>query len=270
MFTYEFIGYFVSVLIGVSLGLIGGGGSILAVPMLTYLFMIEEKSATAYSLFIVGSTALVGGLQKLLKGKVHLPTIAYFGIPAVVGISLMRFFVVPNIPTHLFSIGDFEVTRRLLMLGLFAFLMIPAAMFMLKKDKAVSDDSIALNTTNRFLMIIQGLLVGGITGLVGAGGGFLIIPAIMALAKLDMKTAVSTSLIIVMLNSFSGFFIGDAFRQSIDWNFLFKITGLALIGIFVGMGLGNYIDGKKLKKGFGYFIVAMAAFIFYMEIFVKH
>lgn len=147
--------------------------------------------------------------------------------------------------------------------------MIPAAFSMLK-EKKVKPTQKAKNTIYNYQIILtEGLVVGAITGLIGAGGGFIIIPALVILANLEMKTAIGTSLIIIALKSLSGFFLGDAFTMKIDWIFLSIFTLLSFIGIFIGSYLGNFINGKKLKKGFGYFIFAMAFFIFYMEFFIK-
>ncbi|WP_116769487.1 sulfite exporter TauE/SafE family protein [Maribacter litoralis] len=261
----QFFGYFSALIIGVSLGLIGGGGSILAVPVLAYLFSIDEKAATAYSLFIVGASALLGGWQQHLKGYVDWRTAIVFGIPAIVGVTIVRHYVVPAMPDVLFQIEEFEFTRRMAMFGLFAILMIPAAYSMLKKEKnIVKTGEVSYNYP---LILLEGLLVGGITGLIGAGGGFLIIPALVILANVEMKVAVGTSLIIIAIKSLMGFFLGDAMTMLIDWKFLAIFTSLSFIGIFIGGYLGNFIDGKKLKKGFGYFILLMAGFIFYMEFF---
>lgn len=258
-------GYLSALVIGLSLGLIGGGGSILAVPVLAYLFSINEKSATAYSLFIVGASALVGGWKQHLKGFVDWRTAIVFGIPAIVGVTVVRHYVVPALPDVLFQIEDFLFTRRMAMFGLFAVLMIPAAYSMLKKEKnVIKTGEVAYNYP---LILIEGLIVGGITGMIGAGGGFLIIPALVILANVEMKVAVGTSLIIIAIKSLLGFFLGDAITMEIDWNFLALFTGLSFIGIFIGSYLSNFIDGKKLKKSFGYFILFMSAFIFYMEFF---
>ena len=263
----DFFGYISALIIGISLGLIGGGGSILAVPVLAYLFSVNEKVATAYSLFIVGSSALVGGLKQHFKGLVDWRTAIVFGIPAIIGVSVVRYYVVPALPDILFNIGDFEFTRRMGMFGLFAVLMFPAAFSMLKdrKEKEITGDV----KYNYSLIIIEGLLVGAITGMIGAGGGFLIIPALVILANVEMKIAVATSLIIIAFKSLMGFFLGDAFTMEIDWSFLTVFTSISLVGIFIGSYLGNFVDGKKLKKGFGFFIFLMAVFIFYMEFFVK-
>lgn len=265
----EILGYFSALIIGISLGLIGGGGSILAVPVLAYLFSVNEKVATAYSLFIVGASALVGGLKQHLKGYVDWRTAVVFGIPAIVGVSLVRRFVVPALPDILFTIDDFEFTRRMGMFGLFAILMIPAAFSMLKTRKDNKQKGDGKVKYNYPLIIGEGLLVGGITGMIGAGGGFLIIPALVILANVEMKVAVGTSLIIIAFKSLLGFFLGDALTMEIDWLFLTIFTSISFAGIFIGSYLSNFIDGKKLKKGFGYFIIVMAIFIFYMEFFVS-
>jgi len=268
MSIIEIFGYACALIIGISLGLIGGGGSILAVPVLAYLFMVNEKVATAYSLFIVGSSALVGGLKQHFKGYVDWRTAVVFGVPAIIGVTLVRHYVVPALPDILFTINEFEFTRRMGMFGLFAVLMIPAAFSMLKerKEKVNISESIKYNYP---LILIEGLIVGAITGFIGAGGGFLIIPALVILANVKMKVAVGTSLIIIAFKSLLGFFLGDALTMQIDWQFLAIFTGFSLIGIFIGSYLSNFIDGKKLKKGFGYFIFVMAIFIFYMEFYVK-
>lgn len=265
----EIFGYISAMVIGISLGIIGGGGSILAVPVLAYLFSIDEKAATAYSLFVVGASSLLGGLKQHFKGYVDWRTAIVFGIPSVIGVTLVRYFVIPALPPVLFSIGDFEFTRRMGMFGFFAVLMIPAGFSMLRSKKESSINKNVKIKYNYPLIIIEGLVVGAITGLIGAGGGFLIIPALVLFAKVEMKVAVGTSLMIIAFKSLLGFFLGDALTMNIDWTFLMLFTGFSFIGIFIGSYLSNFIDGKKLKKGFGYFIFVMAIFIFYMEFIVK-
>ncbi|WP_313114875.1 sulfite exporter TauE/SafE family protein [Aequorivita sediminis] len=265
----EVFGYISALAIGISLGIIGGGGSILAVPVLAYLFSIDEKAATAYSLFIVGASAFVGGIKQHLKGFVDWRTAIVFGIPSIAGVSLVRYFIIPILPEVLFNIGNFELTRRMGMFGFFALLMIPAAFSMLKPKKNITSNKKTKVKYNYPMILLEGLLVGGITGLIGAGGGFLIIPALVILAKVEMKVAVGTSLIIIAFKSLLGFFLGDALTMNIDWLFLMLFTGISFVGIFIGSYLSNFIDGKKLKKAFGYFIFAMAFFIFYMEFVVK-
>ena len=263
----EFLGYIMALLIGITLGLIGGGGSILAVPILAYLFALDEKAATAYSLFIVGAAALVGGIRQSKSGNVDWRTAIVFGIPAVVGVWIIRHYVVPALPDVLFAIGNFNFTRRMGMFGLFSILMIWAAYTMLSsKERKGGTGKVKYNYP---LILIEGLVVGSITGFVGAGGGFLIIPALVVLANLEIKKAIGTSLIIISIKSLMGFFLGDALTMNVDWTFLGIFTSIAVLGIFIGIYVGQFVDGKKLKKGFGYFIILMALFVFIMEFFIK-
>lgn len=262
-------GYICALAIGLILGLIGGGGSILAVPVLAYLFNIDEKMATAYSLFIVGFSALVGGIKKHFDNYVDWRTAIVFGIPSIIGVSVVRKFIIPILPDVLFSIDDFDFTRRMGMFGLFALLMFFAAFAMLKERKISKKKEESETKYNYPLIFIEGVVVGILTGFIGAGGGFLIIPALVLLANIEVKTAIGTSLIIIALKSLIGFFIGDAFTMNINWQFLLTFTFISFIGILLGSYFSNFINGKKLKKGFGYFIFVMAIFIFYMEFFVK-
>jgi|TARA_B110000090_G_scaffold124069_1_gene137408 uncharacterized membrane protein YfcA len=263
----EILGYISAFFIGLTLGLIGGGGSILAVPVLAYLFSVDEKIATAYSLFIVGSSALVGGIKKHFNGYVDWRTAIVFGVPSIIGVSIVRKYVVPILPDVLVIINNFEFTRRMGMFGLFAVLMFLAAFTMIRKIKSKSSS----NTPkyNYPLIIIEGIVVGALTGFIGAGGGFLIIPALVLMANIEIKTAIGTSLIIIAFKSLIGFFIGDANTLEIDWQFLLTFTGISFIGILIGNYASNFINGNNLKKGFGYFILILAIFIFYMEFFVN-
>ncbi len=264
----EIFGYLCAFVIGISLGLVGGGGSILAVPVLAYLFSVNEKVATAYSLFIVGTSALVGGIRQHLKGYVNWRTAIVFGIPAIISVAVVRHFVVPALPDILFTVNEFDVTRRMGMFGLFASLMIPAGLSMIK-ERRNGTNTVAKIGYSYFLIVTEGLVVGAITGLIGAGGGFLIIPALVLLMGVSMKVAVGTSLIIVAFKSLIGFFLGDVMTMEIDWEFLALFTGLSLVGIFIGSYLSNFINDTKLKRYFGYFIFIMAIFIFYIEFFVQ-
>jgi uncharacterized protein len=263
MHWIEIFGYIGAFFIGLIMGILGGGGSILAVPILAYIFHFDEKVATAYSLFIVGSTGLIGGLKQALNKVVDWKAAAIFGIPAVVGITTVRKFVVPNLPDVLFNIESFEFTRRMGMFGLFAALMILAAFSMLSEKK----EKPKRNNTNKFnpLILSEGLFIGGLTGLVGAGGGFLIVPALMVIAQLDMKKASGTSLIIIAFNSLTGFFLGDATQIDINWSFLGVFVSIAIAGIIIGTYLNQMLPVKFLKKSFAYFIIAMAIFIFIEE-----
>ncbi|PUB32728.1 hypothetical protein C8J95_104129 [Elizabethkingia sp. YR214] len=255
-------GYLASVLIGISLGLIGGGGSILTVPVLVYLFHLGAVSATAYSLFIVGATSLTGSVSYFRKGLVDLKTVFVFGIPSVISVFFTRTYIIPVIPQNILNIGDFMITKSIFLLLLFAILMIFASYGMIKKNKEIiSSQKIQFSYP---LVITEGVLIGILTGLIGAGGGFLIIPALVNFMKLSMKTAIGTSLVIIAINSLVGFLFSLP-HINIHWNFILSITGLAIIGIIVGSYISTKIDGKKLKPAFGWFILIMGIYIIIKE-----
>ena len=259
----EFIGFFFALFIGFSIGLFGGGGSILSVPVLAYLFLLDEKISTAYSLFIVGVTALLGGVKQNFNKNVHWRTALLFGTPSVIGVWCIRKFVIPELPEILFEIGDIAVSRRMGMFGVLIILMFLASYFILnekvyKKEKTDKK-------TNYFLVFFEGLIVGAVTGFVGAGGGFLIVPAFVLLINLNMKEAIGTSLVIIALKSIIGFFLGDAMIINIDWNFLILFTSITICGMFFGIYAGKFLNNQSLKRGFGYFVLFMAFFMLYME-----
>lgn len=267
----EIFGYISSIIIGISLGLIGGGGSILTVPVLVYLFGVEPMMATAYSLFIVGTSSLIGAFPKYKQGLISIKTAVVFGIPSIAAVFATRKFIVPAIPSEVFNLGDFVVTKSILMMILFAILMVAASVSMIreKKNKAGNEES-SEQKFNYPMIILEGAVVGVLTGLVGAGGGFLIIPALVMLSKLPMKMAVGTSLLIIAAKSLIGF-IGDLSTNAsnMDWTLLMSVTALAIGGIFVGNTLSKKIDGNKLKKGFGWFVLVMGIYIIVNELFLK-
>jgi len=259
------LGYFASILIGVSLGLIGGGGSILTVPVLVYLIGLDPVLSTAYSLFVVGTTSLAGAFAYMKKRLVNYRAALVFAVPSFITVFLTRKFIVPAIPDPVFTLGDFTLQKGAGIMGLFALIMLAAAFSMImgsKKDTNESENN-ALNF-NFPLIALEGAAVGLLTGLVGAGGGFLIIPALVLLAKLPMKMAVGTSLLIIAAKSLVGF-LGDLGQQTIDWQFLTVFTSLSVVGIFLGSYLTRFIPGEKLKRVFGWFVLGMAAVILWKE-----
>lgn len=260
----EVLGYLCALLIGVVLGLIGGGGSILTVPVFVYLISINPITATAYSLFVVGVSALVGALRNMQKGLVDFRTAIVFSIPAFIAVYAARKYILPAIPAELFSVGDFLVTKNTGIMVFFALIMLVASYSMIRERKNGNGEEPKV-TYNYPLIILEGILIGLITGLVGAGGGFLIIPALVLLAKLPMKKAVATSLLIIATKSLIGF-LGDVQTMAINWAFLLSFTTLSVIGIFIGVWLNKFIDGNKLKKAFGWFVLVMGVYIIYMEI----
>lgn len=262
-----YLGYIAAIFIGISLGLIGAGGSILTIPVLVYLIGISPVNATSYSLFIVGVSSAIGGLRYLKSNLISLRTLIVFGVPSVISVFLTRKYLLHEIPDHLFFIGTIEVTKNAALMLLLAVLMLVASFSMLKKSIPLkSDVQKKLEQYQYFLIFQQGIIVGALVGLVGAGGGFLIIPALVLLAKLSMKRAIGTSLAIISLNSTIGF-LSDFGMHQFDWNFLVVFSGLAIVGIIIGSYLSKYVSGVKLKPAFGWFILVMGIYIITKELF---
>ncbi|WP_207509915.1 sulfite exporter TauE/SafE family protein [Telluribacter humicola] len=267
----EILGYTAALVIGLSLGLIGGGGSILTVPVLVYLLGLSPVLSTAYSLFIVGSTSLVGAYKFYKKGLVSLKTALVFGLPSMAAVYVTRRFIVPAIPDSLFTVSGMLITKDIMLMLLFAGLMVFASISMIRKEceSCGQEDSTTLPSSQKFNyagILGEGLVVGTLTGLVGAGGGFLIIPALVLFSKLDMKLAVGTSLLIIAAKSLFGF-LGDVSNYPIDWMFLLSFSALSVVGIFIGSYLSARIQANKLKTSFGWFVLVMGLYIMGKEIF---
>lgn len=261
----EILGYILAMLIGITSGLIGAGGSILAIPILVYLMGVEAATtAPAYSLFVVGFSSLIGAIIKAKKEQVNFKTALFFGIPTIISIFLTRKFIVPIIPESLFVINGFELTNRIFVLSIFSLLMISSSFIMIKGRAEV--EGLNMKKKHHVLNFMGGLFVGGLSGLVGAGGGFIIIPALTKLGNLKMKIAVGTSLAIITMNSFFGF-LGSISTTKIDWSMLLPFTGLSIIGIFIGQKISSKVNGNQLKKLFGWFVLFMGVYIFIKELF---
>ncbi|MEI8074122.1 MAG: sulfite exporter TauE/SafE family protein [Bacteroidota bacterium] len=262
----ELAGFIAALLIGISLGLIGGGGSILTIPLLVYLFHIQPTIATGYSLFIVGISSLAGAYTSYRKGNIHFKAVLYFGVSSIITVVLIRKFLIPIIPEDLFKIGSFEITRSFLTMVLLALVMIMASFKMIFKNPT-------LNTNKTYSMplgsaILRGIQIGLLTGLLGAGGGFLIIPVLIFSFHLPMKKAIGSSLLIIALNALFGF-MSDLSQYDIHWKLLLIITLNAVIGTFIGNAIGLKLSGEKLKKGFGVFILIAGIYIILHELFLK-
>tara|TARA_Y100000813_G_scaffold39938_1_gene27200 strand:+ start:131 stop:919 length:789 start_codon:yes stop_codon:yes gene_type:complete len=258
------LGYFGALLIGVVLGLIGGGGSILTVPIFVYLFDVNPILATAYSLFVVGVTALAGAIRNFQNNQIDFKTGIIFAIPAFVGVYIARAYLLDLIPNQIlfFSLA---IQKETVIMIFFAIIMFIASYFMIRGYKE-DNRSIEINYSN-LILTFEGFIVGVLTGIVGAGGGFLIIPALILFAKLPMKKAVATSLMIIAIKSLFGF-IGDLGNSNLifDWGLLFLFSILSICGIFIGVYMTKFVDGKNLKKGFGWFVLIMAFIIIFQEV----
>lgn len=260
------IGYFASGLIGISLGLIGGGGSIITIPVLVYLFHIEPTVATAYSLIIVGSTSLVGGVRNATSRMVDFRVAVLFSVPSLISIYLTRHYMLPNIPSVIGSLGHYEVTKDLAIMIFFSVIMITASIRMIRGSQLPENENPSIHY-NFAKIFAQGIVLGVVTGIVGAGGGFLIIPALVFLAGLSMKKAIGTSLVIITINSIAGF-VGDlGTSMQMNYPFIALVSGFAIAGVFVGTYLTKFLNGGKLKAGFGWFALTVAIFIVGKEIF---
>ncbi len=258
------IGYLASALIGISLGLTGSGGSILTVPVLVYLFHIEPTQATAYSLFIVGVTSLVGAVRSMLGQGVDLRKAVVFAVPSFIAVYLTRRLLIPLIPLDLFTVNGFTVTRELALMVLFAVLMLVASVAMIRSRKT-DPSRPADQACNATLIALDGTAAGVVTGTAGAGGGFLIIPALVLLAKVPMKKVIGTSLLIIAVNSLIGFAGDINAGRTIDFPFILLLSAIAIGGIFMGSYLTQFIDGQKLKTTSGWFVLVMGVAILLKE-----
>lgn len=256
----EILGYLASFLMGITLGLIGGGGSILTVPIMVYLFGYSPLMATGNSLLVVGLTALVGSIMYARKGEVDFKTGFSFAVPSILGVNLSRGLIIPQIPDLIFSYNGFVLSKEILIMVVFAALMITASYSMIKKKNSM----ITMNASPMMriaLMAILGLMVGLIAGFVGAGGGFLIIPVLVLFAGLSMRFAVGTSLMIIALQSLFGF-AGDISRGiKFEWSLLGTVATIAILGIIIGSAFTHKIKEQKLKTAFGWFVLLMGTTI---------
>lgn len=260
----EIIGYALSIVIGISLGLIGGGGSILTVPILVYVFGLGPEISTSYSLFIVGLTALAGSYNYYRNKLVNLKAVVVFSVPSLISVFLTRKYIMPALPDVIFTIGNFQFTKPVFIMTVFAVLMITASVSMIRKSK--TPDPSKMKPGHHFTLIfLEGVAVGVLTGFVGAGGGFLIIPALVLFAGLPMKEAVGTSLLIIAIKSLIGFTGDLSAGVNIDWMFLALISVFTIFGIFAGSTLAKKIHGDKLKPAFGWFVFAMGIYILIRE-----
>lgn len=260
----EYIGYLGGILMGISLGLMGGGGSILTVPILVYLFALNPLVATTYSLFIVGLTSAIGSVSHMRMGNVRWQTALAFGIPSIVSVLITRAMILPALPDPIFNLGAFTVSKPLFVLLLFSLLMIAASVSMIRR-RTKEQSSSTTSAQNILILSAEGLAVGFLTALVGAGGGFLIIPSLVFFAGLTMKQAVGTSLTIIASNTLIGFLGSLRSDTVIDWKFLVMFSGLAVAGILIGSALSKKVSNEKLKPAFGWFILAMGVYIIARE-----
>lgn len=261
----EILGFILSIVMGFTLGLLGGGGSILTVPILVYVLAVDPVLATAYSLFVVGATSVIGGWRKHMEGLVEWKTGLVFAAPSLVAVFLTRYYLVPAIPEEIFTVGDFIFTKNVAIMTFFGIVMLLASFSMIRGNKNGKETE--ERPFNFPIIILEGLVVGTVTGLVGAGGGFLIVPALVLLVGLPIKKAVGTSLVIIAIKSLIGFLGDVGSGQEIAWGFLGLFTAFSAVGMFLGIYATKFISADGLKKAFGWFVLVMGVFIIYKELF---
>ena len=241
------LGYALAGLIGLSLGLMGGGGSILTVPIFVYVLSFDPKLAIAMSLPVVGVTSLVGAIGHWRAGNVELKAAAMFGVVAMVAAYVGARLAV-------FLTGAVQ-------LSLLAIIMLAAAISMFMNARRSPSVVSGTDRPASFKLLLPvALCVGLVTGLVGVGGGFLIVPALVLLGRISMKQAVGTSLLVIAMNCASGF-VGYAGRVDIPWRFVLGFTAVAVVGILVGAQLVKYVSQRVLKQAFSVFLIVMGTVI---------
>jgi len=266
MSILEILGFSAAVMIGVSLGLIGSGGSILTVPIMVYLIGVSPVMATAYSLLVVGATSLVGAIHNIQRGFVNIRAAIIFSIPSFISVFITRRFIMPMLPDHVGNIGSLVLTKDLLIMLIFSILMVVTSISMIRHGRVQESDKHEAIKFNYPMIFLEGAVIGVITGFVGAGGGFLIIPALVVFSKLPMRIAVGTSLLIIAIKSLIGF-SGDLYSAAtMNWTMLIMFTVLAVIGIFIGARLSVKIPGQRLKPVFGWFVLVMGIYIVVKEL----
>jgi hypothetical protein len=267
----EYLGYILFVFIGFTLGLIGGGGSILGVPVLVYVLHYNAATATGYSLFIVGLSALIGSFAFLRRGDISFEAILQFAMPAMVTVFCVRKYLMPQLPEVFFTVLSFEVTKQLVIMTVFSVLMLFSSFSMIGKGKNRGRKNLMWDEFYKMpfripVLIVMGVAVGFLSGFVGAGGGFMIIPVLIIFARVPVKKAIGTSLCIIAINSLVGF-TGNIGAMTIDWKFLLIVSCLSVFGILIGSYASAFISGKKLKPAFGYFTLCVGTFIIVKELF---
>lgn len=269
MDIYTLIGYAGAVLTGLVLGLLGGGGALFSIPVLVYIFHLPASKATAYSLFLVAVTASVGAVQNVRKQLVDFKAVLYYGVPSVIAVYIVRRFVMPNLPDVFFTIGDYPVDKNHFILFILSVVMFSAGYKMSKAPLVQEGETQVNRPVDFFRLSIYAILIGSFLGLVGAGGGFLMVPALVLFGQVPMKKALGTSLVLVAVNSFVGFSGDVNANVEMDWKFLFYFCALSIAGLFAGSALQQVINSHQLKKYFGWMMMLVGVGILIKEFVVR-
>ena len=265
-----YLAYILFLLIGLVLGLIGGGGSILGVPVLVYLLHYHIDTATAYSLFIVGITSLFGAFSVIKKGEISFESLIQFAIPSMITVFCVRKFLIPVLPNVFFNVGNFEASKQVIIMCVFSILILASSYSMIRKKESNPKneamwDEFAKSPLRLYFVIVLGILVGFITGFIGAGGGFIIVPVLMFFIRVPIKKAIGTSLCIIALNSLIGF-TGNFSHMTIEWSFLMSISAICIVGVLVGNAISAKVSSQKLKPAFGWFTLIVGIFVIIKEL----
>ncbi|MEK9726790.1 MAG: sulfite exporter TauE/SafE family protein [Candidatus Margulisiibacteriota bacterium] len=251
------MGFVAAVFMGMVLGAIGGGGSILTVPILVYLFSIPATLATAYSLFVVGVTSLVSAIQ--YRHELNYKLALLFAIPSTFGVLMSRRYILQPMPASI-EVFNYTILKDDLVMLVFSILILIISVFMFTAKETTKNRVKDRSLKSALIIIIEGILVGGVTGFVGAGGGFMIVPA-LTLLGVSIREAIATSLLIISVKSLIGFLSDIAMNIEMDFVFLLSFSLITMIGAIFGAYLNRYISKNQLRKIFAYFILIMGIFI---------
>lgn len=263
----EILGYALAFLIGIIMGLIGAGGSILSSAILVYLFGIAPVVSASYTLLNVGIISLVGSIRYYRKDLVDLKTACFFSAPALSTVYVMRRYIMPLIPESIYRNQNFELSKNVLIMIAFSLLMILISFTMIRRKSP--ETARILSEKNKLMIIGLGLLVGILTGFVGVGGGFIIVPALVFFAGLDVKKAVGTSLLIITINTAVGFTVDLNTGVNYDWTFLLKFISITILGMIVSGQLSSQISTERLKRVFGYTMLIVGCWVIFKELFLS-
>lgn len=251
-------------MVGVVLGLLGAGGSILAIPILRYGVGLDTVTATAYSMFVVGMTALAGSARFIREKKINYRAVLIFSIISIPFVWLTRQYFIYLIPEKIFEISGLAVGRNLIIMTIFGAAMIAASVSMIKGS--IPEETYHEEAVPYIKLVITSVILGLFTGLVGAGGGFMIVPALVLILKIPVKEAIGTSLMIIAVTTLIGF-TGNIGKIGIDWGFLIPFALIMVAGTFPGLYLNKKLPSQKIKPVFGWFLLVMGVYTLIKEIF---
>lgn len=243
------IGYILAIIIGLSMGIMGSGGSIMTLPIFVYLFHIDPSHALVYSLFTIGVTALLGSINHIKNKQIDYRSTFLFIIPSLLFIYLTKQLILPYIPTT-FHFGKTDINSSQIIMFLFAFVILSSSYAMIN----MNHESFSKNKLSYFKIMLTGAFIGLLTSLFGAGGGFIIVPALVVLLGNSIHQATSTSLFIIAINSIFGFLTNYIHFYDVNWTTLIIFTVITLIGLIIGIQIKPKLNSQKMKISFGYIL----------------